>query len=164
MSQRKTRRDFIKGTAMATGTIAVGSAIVGDKAYGHEVEINAMGPTPEQMQQFMALPDGPIVMVNLLKFKPDGGAEEYGKYGEKIQPILKRIGARILFSGEAKVCMIGAGDWDMIALVEYPDKTALIEMSRSEAYQAIHHHRAAGLEGQINYAVVQASGGRLMNG
>jgi len=154
--QQKTRRNFIKGTGMAAGTLAVGTAIGGNTAHAHEVEINAMGPTPEQMQQFMALPDGPIVMVNLLKFKPDGGAEEYGKYGTKILPILKRIGARILFSGEAKVCMIGAGDWDQIALVEYPDKMALIEMSRSDEYQAIHHHRAAGLQGQINYAVVQA--------
>ncbi len=158
-NQQKTRRDFIRGTGMAAGTIAVSAAFGGNTAYAHEVEINAMGPTPEQMREFMSLPDGPIVMVNLLKFKPDGGAEEYGKYGEKIRPILKRIGARILFSGEAKVCMIGAGDWDMIALVEYPDKMALIQMSRSEEYQAIHHHRAAGLEGQINYAVVQADFG-----
>jgi uncharacterized protein (DUF1330 family) len=154
-NEQKTRRDFIRGTGIATGAIAIGSAMVGEKAYAHEIEINAMGPTPEQMQQFLALPDGPIVMVNLLKFKPDGGAEEYGKYGAKIRPILERIGARILFSGDAKVCMIGAGDWDTIALVEYPDKMALVRMSQSADYQAIHHHRAAGLEGQINYAVVQ---------
>ncbi|MCZ6617595.1 MAG: DUF1330 domain-containing protein, partial [Gammaproteobacteria bacterium] len=141
---------------MAAGTIAVGSAVLAEQANAHEIDINAMGPTPEQMEQFLALPDGPIVMVNLLKFKPDGGAEEYGKYGEKIRPILESIGARILFSGEAKVCMIGAGDWDVVALVEYPNKTALVQMSQSEAYQAIHHHRAAGLEGQINYAVVES--------
>ena len=153
--KQKTRRNFIKGTGLAAGTMAVGSAIGTNTARAHEIEINAMGPTPEQMRQFLELPDGPIVMVNLLKFKPDGGAEEYGKYGEKIRPILKNIGARILFWGEAKVCMIGAGDWDTIALVEYPNKTALIEMSRSAEYQAIHHHRAAGLQGQINYAVVQ---------
>ena len=154
-NQTKTRRDFIKGTGMAASTIAVAAAFGGEAARAHEVEINAMGPTPEQMQQFLALPDGPIVMVNLLKFKPDGGAEEYGKYGQKIRPILESIGARLLFSGEARVCMIGNGDWDTIALVEYPNKMALVEMSRSEEYQAIHHHRAAGLEGQINYAVVQ---------
>lgn len=154
-NEQKTRRDFIRGTGIAAGAIAIGSAMVGEKAYAHEIEINAMGPTPEQMQQFLALPDGPIVMVNLLKFKPDGGAEEYGKYSEKIRPILESIGARVLFSGEAKVCMIGAGDWDVVALVEYPDKMALVQMGQSAPYQAIHHHRAAGLEGQINYAVVQ---------
>ena len=149
------RRGFIKGTSLVAGALTVGSAIGASDAEAHEVEINAMGPTPEQMQQVMALPDGPIVMVNLLKFKPDGGAEEYAKYAQKVRPILENIGARFLFSGSAKACFIGSGDWDMVALVEYPEKTALIEMSRSEEYRAIHHHRAAGLAGQINYAVVQ---------
>ena len=36
--------------------------------------VNAMLPTPIQMQDFLALPDDqPIVMVNLLKFKAHGG-------------------------------------------------------------------------------------------
>jgi len=155
LPEATTRRNFIKGTGMAAGVLTVGTAIGASDAHAHEININAMGPTPEQMQQFLALPDGPIVMVNLLKFKPDGGAEEYAMYVEKVRPILEAIGARFLFSGSAKVCMIGSGDWDMVALVEYPDTTALIEMSRSEEYQAIHHHRAAGLAGQINYAVEQ---------
>ena len=151
-----TRRTFIKRSATTAGGAAVGASILfGDKARAHEVEINAMRPTPQQMQQFLALPDGPIVMVNLLKFKADGGREEYQKYAQKIQPILKNIGARILFSGDAKVCMIGNGDWDQIALVEYPNKMALPRMAQSVEYQAIHHHREAGLAGQINYAVVQ---------
>jgi len=149
------RRSFITGTGMVAGAVTVGSAIGASDAHAHEIEINAMGPTPEQFQEFMALPDGPIVMVNLLKFKPDGGAEEYAKYAQKVRPILQNLGARFLFSGSAKVCLIGTGDWDMVALVEYPDRMALVEMSRSEEYQAIHHHREAGLAGQINYAVVE---------
>lgn len=154
--RKDSRRDFIKKFGAGAGAMTLASGIFGGaKARAHEVNVNAMGPTPEQMQAFMALPDGPIVMVNLLKFKPNGGAAEYAKYGAKIQPILKKIGAKIIFSGEAKVCMIGVGDWDMVGLVEYPDKMALVQMSQSAEYQAIHHHRAAGLEGQINYAVVQ---------
>ena len=152
---RSTRRSFVKSSAATAGAAVVGTNLLGEHAQAHEVEINAMRPTPEQLQQFLKLPDGPIVMVNLLKFKPDGGREEYQKYGLKILPILKKIGARILFSGEAKVCLVGNGDWDQIALVEYPDKTALPKMVQSPEYQAIHHHREAGLAGQINYAVVQ---------
>ncbi len=157
-----TRRDLLLSSGAATGAVATalagGLLLTPDSAAAHEVEINAMGPTPEQVQQFLALPEGPIVMVNLLKFKPDGGREEYAKYGMKIAPILEKIGARVLFSGEAKVCLIGSGNWDSVALVEYPDRTALLEMSRSEEYQAIHHHRAAGLAGQVNYAVAQTAG------
>lgn len=156
-SSDTTRRDLVTGTAAMAGA-AVLTSRLGGNAHAHEVPINAMGPTPEQTQAFLALPEGPIVMVNLLKFKPNGGVEEYAKYGEKIQPILASIGARVLFSGDAKVCLIGNGDWDSVALVEYPDRTALIKMSQSAEYQAIHHHRADGLEGQINYAVVQRAG------
>ncbi|NKB32754.1 MAG: DUF1330 domain-containing protein [Pseudomonadales bacterium] len=119
------------------------------------VEINAMGPTPKQVQEFLALPEQPVVMVNLLKFKSDGGAEEYAKYGAAIQPILESIGARIIFSSTTASCLIGNGDWDSIALVEYPRPAALIQMSASPEYAAIAGFRNAGLAGQVNYAVWQ---------
>ncbi len=153
-----TRRDVLKTGGVALGA-ATTASLIGqpNEAHAQTVNINAMAPTPEQMQAFLALPPGPVVMVNLLKFKADGGAEEYSKYGQKIRPILQSIGAKLLFSGDAKVCFLGNGDWDSVALVEYPDKTALIKMSQSPEYQAIHHHRAAGLEGQVNYAVVQTN-------
>jgi uncharacterized protein (DUF1330 family) len=118
--------------------------------------INALMPTPEQIRTFTELPDDhPIVMVNLLKFKPDGGAAEYAKYAKGIEPILKKIGARLLFAGRSEFCLIGAGDWDQVALVEYPNKKALMDMSASPEYQAIHGHREEGLQGQVNYCVRQ---------
>jgi uncharacterized protein (DUF1330 family) len=126
-----------------------------ENVQANEIEINATRPTPEQMRRFLLLPDGPIVMVNLLKFKANGGREEYRKYGLKVLPIFERIGARILFAGEAKMCLIGNGDWDQIALVEYPNKTALIKLAVSAEYRAAQKHREAGLEGQIGYVVVQ---------
>ncbi len=151
------RRDVLKTTGLATGA-AVATSLLGSTGAARAHEINAMGPTPEQAQAFLALPDEPIVMVNLLKFKPDGGREHYNEYGREVGLILRKIGARLIFSGEARVCLIGGGDWDRVALVEYPNPMALIQMSQSEEYQAIHHHRAAGLEGQVNYAVVQTGG------
>ena len=42
-------------------------------------------------------------------------------------------------------------------LVQYPRKKTLFQMAMSPEYQAIHRHREAGLEGQINYAVLQTS-------
>ena len=61
----------------------------------------------------------------------------------------------VLIAGEAATCLVGNADWDMIALVEYPRPAALAEMVSSEAYQAIHHHREAGLDGQVLYAILQ---------
>ncbi len=118
--------------------------------------IDALLPTPGQLQAFMALADdSPIVMVNLLKFKPDGGQAEYAKYAAGIEPILEKLGAKLLFSGKAEFCFIGQADWDMVALVQYPRKKTLLQMAASPEYRAIHHHREAGLQGQINYAVSQ---------
>jgi haloalkane dehalogenase len=162
-SADKTRRDFLAGIGMAAGGVSIVASANPAAAKGAELApasvTMAMLPTPEQMQAFLALPDDrPIVMVNLLKFKPDGGEAEYAKYAAAVQPILEKLGAKVLFSGKAHFCLIGQADWDAIALVRYPRKKTLFQMATSPEYQAIHHHREAGLQGQINYAVIEASG------
>lgn len=151
------RRNFIAGGGAVAGALALASLSgSGNSVEAHEFELNAVNPTPEQFQKFMTMDhDGPIVMVNLLKFKPDGGAEHYAKYAQAVQPILKKIGARILFSGQCKTTLLGGAFWDAVALVEYANKMDLVKMAQSPEYQAIHHHREAGLEGQINLAVIQ---------
>lgn len=159
-SENTNRREFLTVSGIAVGAAAVGSAVTSVEAADADGKSpaahNALLPTPDQMQDFLALPDeGPIVMVNLLKFKPNGGEAEYAKYAAAIQPILEKIGAKVLFAGKAQFCLIGQADWDQVALVQYPRKKALVQMSLSPEYQAIHHHREAGLLGQINYAVAQ---------
>lgn len=146
------RREFMT----ATGIAAAGALGVASSA--HAVEINAMQPTPEQMQAFVALPDdGPIVMLNLLKFKPDGGQAEYMKYSAAVLPMVVKLGGKVLFMGRGHFSLIGSGNWDAVALVQYPSKAAFIQMTSSPEYQAIHHHRDAGLEGQVLYALLQGA-------
>ncbi len=146
------RRNFLGSAA----GLALASSLLNSKsANAHVVEINAIGPTQQQVQEFLALPEEPIVMVNLLKFKADGGAEQYARYIEGVRPLLEGVGARVLFSSTAAMCLIGKGDWDSIVLVEYPRPAALLQMSASAEYQAIAGYREAGLQGQINYAVWQ---------
>lgn len=158
-SDRQYRRDFLGATGMAAGALALGSAAAID-AHGADQPpagaTIALLPTAGQLQAFLALPDdSPIVMVNLLKFKPNGGEAEYAKYAAGVQPILEKLGAKLLFSGKAQFCLIGQADWDHVALVEYPRKKTLLAMSIMPEYRAIHHHREAGLLGQINYAVAR---------
>ena len=123
----------------------------------HAIEINAMQPTSAQIQAFVALPDdGPIVMLNLLKFKPNGGQAEYAKYSAGVQPLVIKQGGKFVFMGRPEFCFIGNANWDAVVLVQYPSKRAFLEMTGSSEYQAIHHHREAGLEGQVLYALRQA--------
>jgi uncharacterized protein (DUF1330 family) len=125
---------------------------------------NAVYPGPAQIAAFFGAPeDGAFVMVNLLKFKPkaeyaDGadahltGAEAYGRYGEAVAKLIEGMGGRVRYSGQVTGLMLGeVGElWDAVALAEYPSLAAFQAMATSPEYQAIEHHRIAGLAGQLN--------------
>jgi uncharacterized protein (DUF1330 family) len=102
-------------------------------------------PTEEQFEQLRSAADaGPIVMVNLLRFKPDG-AEAYGRYAAAVAPLLDQVGGRILNTVACRQAVIGPEEWDVVALVEYPSAQAFLEMVQNPDYLATHEHREAGL-------------------
>lgn len=158
MSDNKnTRREFIGTTGAATGLAALAAVFAGSTVEGavDMTELNAMGPTPEQSRAFMALPDQPVIMLNLLKFDD---AAAYQRYGVEVGKILTTIGAEIIFSGQCAMTLIGGAEWDAIGMVRYPNAKALLAMAQSAEYQAIHHHREGGLVGQMNIAIFENGG------
>lgn len=84
----------------------------------------------------------PVVMLNLLAFKPDGGRQRYMEYGAAVAPLLERAGGRIVWAGAADSALLGAESWDLVALVEYPTRKAFLEMIGSPEYQEIAHLRS----------------------
>ena len=89
--------------------------------------------------------EGPLVMLNLLAFKPGGGEERYGEYAAAATPLLEKVGGRLLSAYRPSPTLIGDDEWDVVALVEYPTRGAFLEMIGSEDYQAITHLRAESL-------------------
>jgi len=115
-------------------------------------------PRPDQIQALVADPDqGPVVMLNLLKFKERAtgeegtGADAYRRYGAAVIKMVEARGGKVLWSGRATHVMIGgdADKWDAVALVQYPSPAAFLEMGMSAEYQKIHGHREAGLESTV---------------
>jgi len=104
-------------------------------------------PTRDQFKQLMSQDyKGPIVMVNLLKFKPEGGAELYRKYYEATKDLMSgKAITRIVYRGNGLMPVIGDEEWDEIALYEYPSINAFIEMNRNKEYQAVVHYRTEAL-------------------
>lgn len=95
----------------------------------------------------------PLCMLNILKFKDkceDGrtGEEAYNTYMKEVRPLLEKVGGKTIWAGNVVKTIIG--DYktqpDRILVVSYPSKEAFIEMSTSEAYAAIGHHRHLSLE------------------
>lgn len=116
----------------------------------------AIYPNPDQLQALTESRDeGPIVMVNLLRFKPtaDGidegvsGAKAYARYSTATEPFLRAVGGRLLSALAPQHSVIGPseGEWDLILLVEYPSRQKFLEMASNPEYQKIHAHRDAAL-------------------
>lgn len=119
----------------------------------------AQYPTGEQIQALLAGPaDTPVVMLNLLRFKPTAdapdaglsGEEAYGRYKDAMVPFVEAHGGRVVWTGRVDSQVIGDGaeGFHMIALVEYPSRQAFVAIATDPHVQAIGVHRTAGLEGQ----------------
>jgi len=116
----------------------------------------AITPTRGQIEALVsASQDGPVVMLNLLRFKDraDGidagvsGREAYERYGRATGPFLEAVGGRVLQAAETRQTVIGpeALEWDMVLLVEYPSRAKFLEMATNPEYLKIHEHREAAL-------------------
>ena len=109
-----------------------------------------MEVTGGQIAALAARPaDEPLLMVNLLKFKTNGGLESYLRYTQEVAPHLQRVGATLRYAGTAPAQVIGEGErpsWDAILVVEYPTPQAFLDMVTTPEYAAVHEYRAAGLE------------------
>ena len=126
--------------------------------------VNKVYPNKEQIKGFMEpASEGPICMVNLLKFKDkaayeDGrdtdltGREAYALYEEGVKKLLQEIGGGIGFEGDVARLALGEVEelWDVVALAVWPSRGAMFEVMQSPEMQAISVHRSAGLAGQIN--------------
>jgi len=133
---------------------------------------NAVLPSKAQMKGFFENDhEKPIYMVNLLKMKDKAeypedhefhgkqmtGAEAYAIYGQEVTKIVEGLGGNMLLTAEVQRLALGEveGLWDLVAVVKYPGRQAMVNMMMSEEYQAIEVHRSAGLAGQLNIETTQ---------
>ena len=87
--------------------------------------------SPAAYEAFLAETDEtPVVMLNLIRFDPQGGRDRYLQYIAMAKPILARFGARILFGGNGLPVLTEgqAQPWDAVVLVEYPRRAAFNAM------------------------------------
>ena len=133
-----------------------------------EVRNEVFPSDPERMNQMLEKgPDGPIFMVNLLKFKDkaeydDGretdlsGREAYMIYGRAVSGILPKFGGKAVFAADVTFLALGQVEelWDEVAIAMYPRRADMVRMSLSEEWREAAVHRFAGLKGQLNIETV----------
>jgi uncharacterized protein (DUF1330 family) len=121
-------------------------------------DVNA-GPKELNEDFIRSLPDnGPVVMVNLLRFKgesADGdgsGWDAYSRYSKAIPPLLKGVGGTILWAGDVEGAAYGdlnAKHWEFVVLVRYPSRKAFLKMVTSPEYAQANVHRENGVEDHV---------------
>lgn len=130
----------------------------------------AIYPTPERIKQLMEGPqDQPVVMLNLLRFKPradasregETGQKAYMRYADEMRRFVESRGGRFLWAGRVDSQVIGEeGDeqFDAVGLVEYPSRRAFLEIaSDPHVTDNIGKHRAAGLDSQWLIAMTETN-------
>ena len=116
----------------------------------------AVDPTGQDLKHFLADdPGGPVVMLNLLRFKEDG-RQGYEEYARRIQPFLEKVSAEIQFVGDLSTVLVAPDShrWDAILIVRYPSRQAFSSMVADPGYQEITHLRTEALEEAVLQATI----------
>jgi uncharacterized protein (DUF1330 family) len=113
-------------------------------------------PTGADLKRFLADdPGGPVVMLNLLRFKP-GGRASYEQYADEIRPFLAELGAHVVYVGDCSTALVAPDEhrWDAVLVVEYPSRGAFSAMVANPDYQRITGLRTEALSDAVLQATV----------
>lgn len=93
-------------------------------------------------------PDGDdeIFVFNLLRFKTDGGRQEYQKYGQVVQPMIRELGGSPALVLQAQLPLVSEETWEDLYLVRYPSAESLRDMVTSKEWQKANEDRQRGLD------------------
>jgi hypothetical protein len=85
-------------------------------------------PNMELVEQFRSQAgDGPIVMLNLIKYKSPDAWQRFRQEFPKITgPILAEVGATVELAGPVGAEFVTGDEWDSMAAVRYPNFDAFV--------------------------------------
>lgn len=120
--------------------------------------MNTMGINKDQFIKLLKNSNQkPFVMLNLLKFKKDGGRESYARYLQEAAKFVEGVGGKLLFLSQPLELLNGTETWDLLMLVQYPSRKAFVEMAGNPEYLKIHSFREGALENAVLYATDEIS-------
>jgi uncharacterized protein (DUF1330 family) len=102
---------------------------------------------------------GPVVMLNLLRFRP-GGEAKYGEYAQQFEAagINAKYGLEVLYAGAGSTVLVADDGqaWDMVVLVRYPSRRHFVQMIKDPIYHQFEHLRTEALVEAVLQATTPA--------
>ena len=78
---------------------------------------------------------GPVVMLNLLRFREPDGRARFAEYGAISGPLLQKVGGEPLYMGEAGPVVAGTEAWDSVILIRFENIDRSLELVSDATYQ-----------------------------
>ena len=117
----------------------------------------AVDPRGADLKRMLAEdPGGPVVMLNLLRFRP-GGRASYEEYARHLATtFLPRYGAQVIYAGDGSTSLVAEQGqaWDAVLLVRYPSREAFSQMVADPEYRQVTHLRTEALTEAVLQATV----------
>jgi uncharacterized protein (DUF1330 family) len=88
-------------------------------------------------------------MLNVLWFKPDGGAEKYNEYLQAAGPFVAKHGGKSTGAYVPEANLIGKFDADLVFIVERPNPKTFTDFIQDPGYQAVSHLRAEAIRDSL---------------
>ena len=115
--------------------------------------MNTIKINQDQFRELLKNPnEKPFVMLNLLKFKKEGGRKSYARYIKEANHFVEEVGGKLLLLSRPKELLTGTETWDLLMLVQYPSRKAFLAMANNPDYLKIHSFREEALEKAVLYA------------
>jgi len=80
--------------------------------------------------------DGPVIVMKLMRFQPNGGQERFQEYGRITHPLLEKARGDILYLGTGGPVLAGEREWDLVALVRFPHIDRFLDMVTDPLFQS----------------------------
>jgi hypothetical protein len=113
--------------------------------------VTAHMPDAATLEQIRSSGDGPIVLLNVLKYRKPGGRDAFGRYGQITGPLIAEAGGVVIFGGRAGAVLTGLDcEYDDVLIVRFANAERFLGMIESEVYtQQAAPIRAEALEATV---------------
>ena len=92
-------------------------------------------PDAETLERIRNSGDGPIVVLNLLKYREPDGRDAFARYGQITGPLIADAGGRVTFGAKAGPVLTGLDtDYDDVLIVRFPSASHFLAMIESQTY------------------------------
>ena len=105
--------------------------------------------TESSQPQVKSPKDERFFMLNVLWFKPNGGADKYNEYLKAAGPFAAKHGGKVGERYVPEAAIIGKFDADLVFFVEWPNQKAFAECLQDPGYRAVSHLRGEAIRDSL---------------